>query len=78
MDTVRQQLALRLTADYFKLKELRMAIADMEHNAKLMIYIGLSPHEVHPLTLAFETQVTAIATRFKADLANFIMLGDDQ
>jgi hypothetical protein len=74
---VMEELALKLTADYFKLRELRDALADTEAICKVLIRAGLPPTELHDLTYAMDLHLNVIADRFRVNRSAFKTMRED-
>ena len=77
-----QELALRITADFFKLRELRAAISDVTETAQVVMRADLSVNDYHTMIHAMELQHTIIAARLRLNIEAYRTLieiknGDD-
>jgi len=61
-------LALRITMDFFKLCELRNAIADVPAMAQVLIRANLSHDDFEVIVHAMELQHTIIAARLRLNV----------
>lgn len=63
-----QELALRITADFFKLRELRAAITDVTETAQVVMGANLMVDDYHTMIHAMDLQHTIIAARLRLNI----------
>jgi hypothetical protein len=71
-----QEMALRITADYFRLRDLRDALADVEGMAKVMIRSDLSIDDYQMIVSAMSVQQTIIAARLRLNVEAYRNLAE--